>query len=85
MPKQVLKERGKSDGTTVEKPEGNERPGNLFKALVSQAQLSIFIQITPVLLCTGVQRETQAEEEGTKHKQKVRKTGGIRSWEKHGC
>lgn len=33
-----------------------QRPGHLFQALISQTQLSIFIQITPVLLVTGFQQ-----------------------------
>lgn len=54
------------------------RPGHLFEALVSQAQLSIFIQITPVLLVTGVHQaedgktETETEKEGKRQKQTVR-------------
>lgn len=38
-----------------------QKPGHLFEALVSQAQLSIFIQVTPVLMVTGVQQQ-QAED-----------------------
>lgn len=39
-----------------------QKPGHLFEALVSQAQLSIFIQVTPVLMVTGVQQQQQAED-----------------------
>jgi len=35
----------------------------LFEALVSQTQLSIFIQVTPVLQVTGVQQQRRRREE----------------------
>ena len=54
-----------------------QKPGHLFEALVSQTQLSVFIQIAPVLLVTGVHQAEDGETAGKREE----KEDGEELWQ----